>query len=362
MVKFNSAVVGTGGMGKVHVQSQLESPHTDKVFIVEPNGELAQKLRLELGVTPVSFEKMLADRSIRFVSIASPNAFHKEQAIACMRAGKAVLLEKPMGCNLDEAREIVQAENETGAFLQVGFELRYSRLYQIAREWIEAGFIGEPVNIQTQYYCCEFHRKDTWRCRGTGGFLIGEKLSHYLDMQRYFFDAEFDSVYSLSSKQVVPYYRHRDNHQIMTRFPDGKVGVLNFIMYLAETDYNEVIKDPLRDLVEKQSDDGHRLTAVICGTRGAIETDVFRRRVRRWEFGERGDGMTSKIVETVHFPKERDLEFIHNVHGEVLDVLELVSQGKTPKMPGSSAMEAMKLCFAAEKSEETGRIVTRREV
>ena len=362
MERFNSAVVGTGGMGKVHVQAQLESPVTEKVFIVEPNAELAEKHRKELGVIPVSFEEMLADKSIRFVSIASPNAFHKEQAIACMRAGKAVLLEKPMGCDLEEARQIVQVERETGAFLQVGFELRYSRLYQMAREWIEAGLIGEPVNIQNQYYCCEFHRKGTWRSNGTGCFLIGEKLSHYLDMQRYYFNDEFESVYSLSSAQVVPYFRHKDNHQIMIRFPNGKVGVLNFIMYLAETDYNEVAKDPLRDVLEKQADDGHRLTAIICGTKGAIETDVFRRRIRRWEFGEREDGMTSKIVETVRFTKENELEYIHNVHGEVLDALDLVANGRPSKMPGTSALEAMKLCFAAEKSDETGMIVKRTDI
>jgi predicted dehydrogenase len=237
--------------------------------------------------------------------------------------------------------------------------LHYSKLYQIAKEWIDAGKIGEPVNIQTRYFCCEFHRKDNWRSNSTGSFLIGEKLSHYLDLQRYFFGEQFESIYSLSSRKVVPYFRHRDNHQIMTKYPNGKVAVLNFIMYLAETDFDELSRDPLIDLMEKQADDGCSLSYHICGTRGAIETDVFRRRIRRWEFGEREDGMTSRIAETLRFTREEDQVYFHNVYGEVQHVIGLVANGRKSEMDGKEALETMGMCFAAEMSENRDMPINR---
>ncbi len=357
MEKMNVCVVGAGGMGKTHIEALLASPYAGKVYVVDPDTERIKTLVRDMKIIPVSMDEMLKDESIRFVSIATPNEFHLPQSEACMRSGKAVLCEKPMGSSLDEAKRMMQIEEETGGFLQIGFELHYSKLYQLAKQWIDEGKIGTPVNIQTRYFCCEFHRRNTWRSNSTGSFLIGEKLSHYLDLQRFFFDEKFENIYSLSSAKVVPYFHHRDNHQIMTRYPNGKVAVLNFVMYLGETDYTELSRDPLQDMVTKQQDDGHFLTYHIMGTRGAIEADVFRRRIRRWEFGENETGFTSSIVETQTYSREQDQEYMHNVYGQTQKVLENFAGGKPSEMTAANAYETMKMCFAAELSEDSGKVI-----
>ena len=222
-----------------------------------------------------------------------------------------------------------------------------------AKQWIDEGKIGNVVNIQTRYFCCEFHRKNNWRSNSTGSFLIGEKLSHYLDLQRWFMGSEVESVYSVSAPKVVSYFHHRDNHNITTKFKNGGVGVLNFIMYAAESYH----ADPLQDTLTKQSDDGHDLSYLIVGTKGAIETDVFRRRIRRWEFSYVDDGLESKIVETETYPKEVDQVWIHNTKGQNIRIAELIANGARPEVSPLDAFETMKLCFAAERSEDTGKIV-----
>ncbi len=348
------AVLGLGRMGATHVQAACESPYVAKVHGHEPEAGRLRQRAAELGVAPVaSLEEIWRNPAIRLVSIATPNEAHVPLALAALRAGKAVLCEKPMGQTLAEARLLVDAERETGGFLQVGFELRYSRLYQQAKEWLEAGLVGEPVNIQCRYYCCEFHKKKTWRSEGGGSFLIGEKLSHYLDLQRWWFGREPESVYSVAAPRVVPYFRHEDNHQMLIRFAGGGVGTLNFIMYVAES----LHRDPLVEVLAKQSDDGHFLQHHICGTRGAIETDVFRRRVRRWEFTDGPTGLESRIVETRTYPPEEDALWIHNTHGQNLRVAELVARGAAPEVSARDAFETMRLCFAAEQSEAEGRVV-----
>lgn len=356
--KFNAVVIGAGVQGLVHVRAAAESPFIDKVFVFEPNqANMAEAVSLfgEKIVPLPSLEQALSDPSIRFASISSPVQFHVPQAAACMRSGKAVLLEKPIGNTLAEAKELLAVEKETGSFLQIGFELHYSKLYLKAREWIDAGLIGDPVNIQMRYLCAESEDRDTWRSRSPGSFLIGEKLSHYLDLERFFFRAEFESVYSLSSRRVVPYLNHRDNHQIMIKFPGDRVGVLNFLSYPAET----WDPDCGRELLEKQLDDGHALNYLITGDKGCIQLDLFRRRARRWDFTIGPVRLLSRVSEDYVFTKEQDHEHFHNTYGQNLRVIERIARGEGPEVSAQDALETMKLCYAAELSEDTGEIIRR---
>lgn len=352
--QIDVAVLGLGAMGKTHVGAAKESPYVHKIYGYEPDEARRLSRAAELDIIPATLEEIMANPAVRLVYIASINEAHVSQAVMALRAGKAVLCEKPMGMNFREADELLRAEKETGGFLQIGFELHYSQLYTRAKKWIEAGLIGTPVNIQCRYYCCEFHKKNSWRSSNPGSFLIGEKLSHYLDLERWWFDRPVKSVYSVSAPKVVPYFNHRDNHQIVTTYADGGVATLNFIMYIAETFHD----DPLQEMIAKQSDDGHFLQYHICGTGGAIETDVFRRRLRRWEFRDGAEQLESKIVETITFEPKDDLEWFHNTHGQNLRVAELVALGLPPEVPARDAYETMRLCFAAEQSEETGKLIT----
>ncbi|MBO5923270.1 MAG: Gfo/Idh/MocA family oxidoreductase [Lentisphaeria bacterium] len=353
MEKFNAVLIGTGNMGKTHLKSALASPYIDKLFLCDTS-ETTLKSRMEEFSCPgIELEAALKDPSIKMAIIATPNHLHAELALRCLEHGKAVLCEKPMGETLEEAQKLVKAAARPGAFLQIGFELHYSTMYKQVKDWIDAGLLGEITQTQCRYYCCEFHKKNTWRSNGTGSFLIGEKLSHYLDLQRWFIGENFENVYSLSAPKTVPYFNHRDNHQILTRYPGGKVGVLNFIMFIAES-FND---DPLKDMLVKQSDDGHALQYHICGLKGAAEVDVFRRRVRRWEFTDGEENLQSCIVENITFTPEQDQQAFHNVFDQTQRVIELVARGKAPEVTAADAFETMKLCFAAEESENTGKIV-----
>ena len=105
MEKINAVIIGAGVQGMVHVQAAVESPYVDKVYICDPDEKCFAKAKEKFGnVMPISYENALKDPSIRFASISSPNQFHIPQASDFMRQGKAVLLEKPMGATLEEAK------------------------------------------------------------------------------------------------------------------------------------------------------------------------------------------------------------------------------------------------------------------
>lgn len=351
--KIDAAVFGLGYMGSTHVRAAKDSPYINRIYGYEPDEEFAQSRGKELRIKGTSnLNRILNNPEIKLIYIASVNSTHSELAQKALRAGKSVLCEKPMGETLEEARSLIEAEEETGNFLQIGFEMHYSKLYMKAKEWIDQGLIGDPVNCHIRYYSSEFHKKNTWRSNSPGS-LIGEKLSHYLDMQRWVLGSEVEDVYSLSSPNVVKYFNHPDNHQINMRFKNNAVSSLNFLMYIGETDPT----DPFLEMLEKQKDDGHSLQVHIMGTRGAIETDVFERRIRRWEFGENEIQFTSRIVETIRYKPEDDFEWMHNAYGQNLRIAELVANGKKPEVSAHDAFRSMQVGFAAELSEKEKRIV-----
>lgn len=353
MGKINVAVLGLGVMGETHVNAAKESPFVEKIIGYEPDSQRALLRGKELCIeTTDNIDKILEDKSIKLIYIAAPNEMHLEFCIRSLTSGKAVLCEKPIGITLDEARSIMKAEKESGLFLQIGFELRYSLIYKKVKEWIDAGLIGQPLNSHCLYYCSEFHKKDSWRSKSKGT-LIGEKLSHYLDLPRWWFGKKVTEVFAMSAPNFVNYFNHPDNHQISYRFEDGAISTLNFIMGVAESS----LGDPLMDLLEKQSDDGHVLRYMVYGNKGAIETDVFKRRVRRWAFSDGKEKLESAIVEEVKYDKSQDLEWGHNVHGQNLRIAELVAKNMEPENSASDAFQTMKLCFAAEVSGKEKRIV-----
>ena len=163
MEKIGVAVLGLGGMGSTHVGAAKESPYVSRVYGFEPEKERRIARANELGIVPATLEEIMADPAIRLVTIAASNDAHVPLAETALRAGKAVLCEKPMGNTLEEARHLIDVKNETKGFLQIGFELHYSKMYRQVKEWIDAGLLGDIVNIQCRYYCREAHRRNTWR-------------------------------------------------------------------------------------------------------------------------------------------------------------------------------------------------------
>lgn len=296
---------------------------------------------------------VLCDPQVRCVFITSSNDAHAGLTIAALEAGKAVLCEKPMAVTLEDARAMVECAEATGGFLQIGFELRYSHLYSGVKKWIDEGLLGEVVNTQCNYIASAW-AKGTWRAAGVGGNLFGEKLSHYVDLPRWWVGEPVDSIYAVSASNAIPYYHVRDNYQATCRFQNGAVSHLTFMMAPAAT-FNG---DPLQNVIDQQTGDGHTLRYLVQGTRGAAETDVFARTLKRWEFGDAPGTFTSTLVETITWDKSEDQFWFHNTCHQTHDVVRRVAQGLPPATPACDAFETMRLCFAAEESVAKGCVVS----
>jgi predicted dehydrogenase len=348
-------ILGAGAMGGSVIKAIRDEPGVDEIVALDIRPERVRQLREELGVTATdSPAAVLDDPEVKLVFVTASNAAHAPLTLAALEAGKAVMCEKPIATTLADAERVVRTAEAKGAFLQIGFELRYSKLYTQVKNWIDQGLLGDVVNTQCNYICEEFHKKGSWRNRlETGGGMFGEKLSHYVDLPRWWVGSPVKDVFAVCAPNVVPYYEVHDNYHAVYRFVNGAVSELTFVMYMAQTYQG----DPLKDFVATQSRDGHELRYRIIGTRGAAETDVFNRRVRRWEFGDAPERMISTLVEEATWTREEDSRHFHNEDGQNRDIVRRVLAGEPPATPARDALETMRLVFAAEQSADSGELV-----
>ncbi|KAA9004720.1 Gfo/Idh/MocA family oxidoreductase [Paenibacillus spiritus] len=97
-----------------------------------------------------SYEELVADPEVEAVYIGTPHPFHKENAMLALRAGKAVLCEKPFTLNRSELEEVVACAREHGVFLMEAMWSRFIPAMVQVREWIAAGKIGEVKLVKAE--------------------------------------------------------------------------------------------------------------------------------------------------------------------------------------------------------------------
>jgi predicted dehydrogenase len=349
------AVLGAGNMGENVIRHLADSTLVRNITVFDHHRERMESLRQRHGVeTSENLERVLDDPEIRLVFITASNNAHKDLTMAALEAGKAVMCEKPMATTLADAEAMVEAAERTKGFLQVGFELRYSHLYTAVKDWIDKGLMGRVLNTHCMYSSSAWGRHDVWRAASrTSGGMFGEKLSHYVDLTRWWIGVEVEDVYATCAPNVIPYYEVHDNYHCTYRFKNGAVSHLTFTMGAAATFKG----DPLQNAVSQQAGDGHALRYLVYGEKGAAETDVFPRTIKRWEFGENDYGQTSAWVQTETWNPERDFAYFHNTHDQALDIVRRVAEGEPPQISPRDALETTRLCFAAEVSARESRIV-----
>lgn len=350
------AVLGAGAMGQSVIENLRSNPQVNCVVAYDVRTEPLRQVGIRFGIEATEdLERILCDREIRLVFITASNDAHFPLACRALEAGKAVFCEKPMAIRLEDAATMVARAEEHQAFLQIGFECRYSKLYAKVRQWIDRGLLGDVINTHCSYICSEFHGKGSWRNQlATGGGLFGEKLSHYVDLSRWWIGSPVRELISMCAPNVIPYFQVRDNYHTTFRFENGAVAHLTFMMAVAATFGG----DPLQNPIDQQRGDGHELRYVIEGTRGAAETDVFGRHIKRWEFGDSPASMTSTWVEDLSWDASEDHAYFHNTTDQTADIVRRVAADEGPFTVARDSYETMKVCFAAERSADEGRLVS----
>ena len=146
--------IGAGSIGNVHMEAFRNMPGAALEAVTDVVRPLAEAAAARCGIPKVcdSAEELLADGQIDAVVVGVPNRWHAEMAVAALRQGKHVLVEKPMGIHARAAREIVDAQRETGKAVVVGHQWRWEWLSLAIREQAAKGELGRVYAAKAGWF------------------------------------------------------------------------------------------------------------------------------------------------------------------------------------------------------------------
>lgn len=349
MERMKVAVIGCGGMGHADIETLQTSPLVSGIIGCDVDPE---RLRLTGDKFGVEVTGNVADiwnnKDIRLVYITTPNASHVPLAVEALKAGKAVMTEKPAGVNHEQIEELLKTWREAKGFLQVGLECRnYSRLYCRMKELIDAGEIGDLANIHFTYSMPPFPRSEWKYKKEFSGSMCLEKLCHYIDLVRWWAGSRVNRFMAVRAANVIPFYEIADNIHVTYGFENGTVSHLYFNMAAAH-EGNYDLLDKEADLFE-QDRMGHKLNYVLVGTEGALESDLFQRQMRMFHHaGKPGYPHEEKLELVERWDKSEDNIYFHNTHEQNLDIVRRVAAGQCPAIDPEDAAETMRLCLEFE--------------
>ncbi|OYW12213.1 MAG: oxidoreductase, partial [Acidobacteriia bacterium 12-62-4] len=143
------ALIGAGGMGSGDVEDALKSGKAQLTAVADIYQGRLDRAKERWGsnvFTSRDYREVLARRDVDAVIVATPDHWHAPIAIAALRAGKDVYVEKPMVHKFAEGSQMIAAQRETGKILQVGSQYASSLVFAKARDLLQQKALGE-VNL-----------------------------------------------------------------------------------------------------------------------------------------------------------------------------------------------------------------------
>ncbi|WP_332630355.1 Gfo/Idh/MocA family protein [Halalkalibacter flavus] len=152
MQKLRMGIIGAGGIAQDrHIPAyQLISDRVSIEAACDVNLDTAKAAAEKFGIPKVYTDYWDLFSEVDAVTICTPNKFHAEITIAALEAGVHVLCEKPMAMSTDECTSMIEAANESGKVLSIGYHYRFMKESQAAKKVILEQEIGEPIVARAQ--------------------------------------------------------------------------------------------------------------------------------------------------------------------------------------------------------------------
>ncbi|MFB3879788.1 MAG: Gfo/Idh/MocA family protein [Armatimonadota bacterium] len=173
--KVRVGLIGCGNIMGAHISNLSALKQARVVALADTRraqlvATVAKHPELE-GVPLFSdYRKMIKNVDLDGVVIATPHSFHFEQITACLKAGLHVLIEKPMVCSVQHAKQVVKLAEKTGKVLMISYQRHYSPAHRLVKRMIEQGKIGKLTYISAV-------QAQDWLRWTKGGWRHNPKLS-----------------------------------------------------------------------------------------------------------------------------------------------------------------------------------------
>ena len=197
-------IIGAGIWGQLHARVLAADERVNLLAVCDLDQAKARQVAERHGIPRVygSHEDMLRDPAIAAVSVTTPDFAHAAPALAAVRSGRHLLVEKPFTTTVDEALAIIVAARETGAQLMVDFHTRWSPAFYHAYHSVQTGELGKLKLVtfrlsDTTYVPTKYI---SWADRSSVLWFLGP---HSIDTVRWLFDDEVREVYAVRRDGVL---------------------------------------------------------------------------------------------------------------------------------------------------------------
>lgn len=200
--------IGAGGRGVLCKLAHKPGHGAELVAVCDTSQDVLDDYRREFGdtlTTTTDYRQMLSKEKLDAVFVTSPDFLHEEHAIACIQAGCAVYLEKPLAITIDSCDKIIAAARQHKVPLYVGHNMRFFPVMLKMRDLVREGAIGQVQAIWCRHFIAyggDAYFKD-WHSeqKYVTGLLL-QKAAHDIDMIHWFADAYTTRVVGMGMLSV----------------------------------------------------------------------------------------------------------------------------------------------------------------
>lgn len=329
MNKLNIGLIGAGRVAQAHAQACLNLADRVKVVAVadtDPGKARETADRCGAGQAMTDYRRLLELPEVDAVIVSLPHHLHLPVGLECARAGKHLLLEKPMALTAADGRRLVEAADRAGVTFMVGQSRRFSDAVRTL--WERRDELGEVWRIVTNFLVF-FPEPPTawWNEKSEAGELIIQlQGSHSLDFIGWFLGRQPEKVFATAHSRN-PKCAGSDEADILTMFADGATGSVHLSLNT---------RPPVHE-------------TLVIGTQGSA-------RLVEWgtgapfEFGLALDLNGKRLVEGVQQPSC----YTH----QLAEFAAALAEGREPVASGREVLRTVRMTQAAVESAASGTVVT----
>lgn len=335
------AIVGCGRIAKRHAEllGTGQIAGAKLVAVCDVVQERATAFSLKYDVPGFSsLQELLAHSDADVITVLTPSGSHAPVAIEAARAGRHVIVEKPMALTLEDADAMIEAADAAGVRLFVVKQNRFNVPVVKAKEALDAGRLGKLVLGTVRVRWCRdqsYYNHDTWR--GTwaqDGGVIANQASHHVDMLGWFM-GPVESIHARSATALVN-IQAEDTCVATVKFRNGALGIVEATGATRPKDLEGSLS--------------------VLGSGGTIEIGGFAvNKIRHWNFVEpRPDDLDVMDRFSVNPPNVYG--FGHQAYYE--HVVDCLANGTQALVDGYEGRASLELVAALYESMASGQEVT----
>ena len=329
-VPVRVGILGLGSIGKTHARSLAEIG--DGVELVAATSA-SPELLAELGFPDVrvtDFDGLVTAADVDVVVIATPSDLHGEHALAALRNGKHLVVEKPLATNLDEAKQIVRLAAESGLFVSVIAQRRLEPQHVALKSLLSAGTLGQVIlgEAFVHWFRDEaYYESAPWRAQAPGGGSLMNQALHSVDLLDWLVGpVETVAAHTATLGHSI---EAEDTSVSSLRFTSGALGLI---------------------VSSTATPPGEAAKLVIHTTRGVVE--LTQAEITRWELP--GVDKPEVVVEAMSGANDPSAIGISGHVEQWRDILAAMRERRDPAVTVIDGFRSVALIDAIYESSRTG--------